>query len=110
MTKEFVELVLCAASEYAFTFMQFEYGYPLLFARLLFDGPHFAQRLSLVRKHYTIIHKYENLAYTNPDVRKFLDNISILQKPTVRTSWILWSNTPDNELSFAAQDERARDE
>ena len=110
MTKEFVELVLCAASEYASNFMQYEYGYPLLFARLCFDGPHFAQRLSLVRKHYTIIHKYENLAYTNPDARKFLDNISILQKPSVRSSWILWSNTGENKLTFAAQDERSRDD
>ena len=101
-------MVLCAASEYTFTFMQYEYGYPLLFARLLFDDTNFASSLSLVQQHYVIVLKYEKLAHTNEDVRSFLDHISMLKNMSVRTSWILWSNTGDNELSFTAQDERAR--
>ena len=101
-------MVLCAASEYTFTFMQYEYGYPLLFARLLFDDTNFASSLSLVRQHYVIVLKYEKLAHTNEGARSFLDHISMLKNLSVRTSWILWSNTGDNELSFTAQDERAR--
>ena len=88
--------------------MQYEYGYPLLFARLLFDDTNFASSLSLVRQHYVIVLKYEKFAHTNEDVRSFLAHISMLNNMSVRTSWILWSNTGDNELSFTAQDERAR--
>ena len=41
MAEEVVSLWLHVVAEYAFTFMQYEYGYPLRFASLLFNDAAF---------------------------------------------------------------------
>ena len=107
MAEEYVDLIICASSEYCWTFMQYEYGYPLLFASLLEDCPKFSESLQKVRCHYQVLVKYEKMAHSNLAVQRFLGNIGFVKKPSVRASWILWSNAPDDKLAFQEQDKRA---
>ena len=87
--------------------MQYEYGYPLLFASLLQDGPKFSESLQKVRWHYQVVVKYEKMAHSNLAAQRFMRNIGFVNKPSVRASWILWSNAPDDKLGFQEQDKRA---
>ena len=109
MAEEVVNLWLCTVCEYAFTFMQYQFAYPLRFASLLFDDDEFPVRLRETREHYSLVLKYERIALTNMAVREFLNGIGFICKPSVRTSWILWSAAPDSALGFAEQDPRAQE-
>ena len=57
MAEEVCSLWLSAIFEYVWTYMQFEYGYPLRFASLLVDRPAFPEKLKSVRAHYAIVLK-----------------------------------------------------
>ena len=56
---------------------------------------------------YSVVLKYERIALTSIETRDFLNKLGFLRKPSVRTSWILWSAAADSEHGFEEQDQRA---
>jgi hypothetical protein len=107
--EHFVNLWCSTVSEYVWTFMMYEYSYPQRFARLLVDCATFGASLQETRDHYKVLLKYERAAHDNVEVRLFLKRLGSPSAPSVRASWILWSNAPEGELRFSKQDARARE-
>ena len=102
---EFVSCCCHVAGEFAWSAAGHEFSYPDRFATLLVNDGSFPARVSVVRRHFDTILKYERLALTDPEIARHLGHIHFLQSRTVRVSFMLWSASVST--AWADQDSRA---